>query len=62
MAKRGPKTSWQDRVRYQRNRCPNRLRPWQVAELFNADAFARWRGRPLNMLVTIHVEYLIIPA
>lgn len=53
MAKPGPKTSWQDTARYRRRRCPERLRPQEVAELFNADAFARWRAAPLNVFITI---------
>jgi hypothetical protein len=52
-SKPGPKTPWQNRVRYSRAKCESRLKPTQIENLSAADAFARWRGRPLNTFVTI---------
>jgi hypothetical protein len=52
-AKPGPRSPWQLRVRYQRSRCIERLKPNQIKNLSAADAFARRRGTPLNHFVTI---------
>src|SRR5437868_14953293 len=57
MAKRGPRTPWQERTRYLKARCPDRLKPNQVAELLAADAFARWQGFPLNAFATIRLPH-----
>jgi len=38
---------------YQRRRCDERLRPWQVDAILDADAMARRIGLPLNQFVTI---------
>lgn len=52
--KPGPRAAWQLRARYQRARCVERLKPNQIESLAAADAFAQWRGTPLNRFVTIH--------
>jgi hypothetical protein len=56
-ARRGPsgakRRAWQRKARYQRSRCPKRLRPWQIEGLFEADCFARSSGLPLNTFVTV---------
>jgi hypothetical protein len=52
-SKPGPSGAWQLRARYQRSRCIKRLKPNQIENLGAADAFARWRRRPLNTFVTI---------
>jgi hypothetical protein len=52
--KPGPKTKWWLKANYQRSRCIERLKPNQIQNLSAADAFARWRARPLNTFVTIH--------
>src|SRR5262245_7494945 len=50
-ASRGPsrarRQAWHRKTRYQRGRCYERLRPWQVDGLFEADSFARTIGLPL---------------
>jgi hypothetical protein len=51
--KRGPKTPWQRRARYLRRRCPERLKPNQIADLCAADGFARWQGFSLNYFATL---------
>jgi hypothetical protein len=50
---RARRRDWQKKARYQRSRCPKRLRPWQIENLFEADCFARSRGLPLNTFVTV---------
>ncbi len=45
--------AWQQKTSYQRGRCIDRLRPWQIDALFEADRFARSIGRPLNMFLTV---------
>lgn len=50
---RARRRDWQKKVRYQRSRCPKRLRPWQIESLFEADHFARRIGLPLNTFVTV---------
>ena len=56
-ARRGPsgakRRDWQKKARYQRSRCPKRLRPWQIENLFEADYFARSIELPLNTFVTV---------
>lgn len=52
--KPGPRTPWQNRVRYNRAKCEKRLKPSQIENLAAADMFARWLGTPLNRFVTIH--------
>ena len=51
--KSGPKTPWQNRVRYNRARCVERLKPSQIQNLASADAFSDRRGYKLNTFVTI---------
>ena len=51
--KRGPKTAWQKRVRYNRANCKERLKPCQVQNLTAADAFASFNGKLLNCFLTI---------
>jgi hypothetical protein len=51
--KPGPKTPWQRRVRYNRSRCLERLKPVQVVNLTEADAFAGTVNAPLNGFLTI---------
>lgn len=50
---RARRRAWQRKARYQRSRCPKRLRPCQVDGLFEADSFARSIGMPLNTFVTV---------
>ena len=50
---RARRRDWQKKARYQRSRCPKRLRPWQIEGLFEADYFARYSGLPLNTFVTV---------
>jgi hypothetical protein len=50
---RARRRAWQKKARYQRRRCPERLRPWQIENLFEADHFARCLGLPLNTFVTV---------
>jgi hypothetical protein len=50
---RARRRAWQTKARYQRSRCPERLRPWQIESLFEADYFARSIGLPLNTFVTV---------
>jgi hypothetical protein len=50
---RARRRAWQKKARYQRRRCPERLRPWQIENLFEADHFARCIGLPLNVFVTV---------
>jgi hypothetical protein len=45
--------AWQKKARYQRSRCPRRLRPCQIEGLFEADCFARSIELPLNTFVTV---------
>ncbi len=45
--------AWQRKAKYQRRRCRERLRPWQVEALFEADSFARALETPLNAFLTI---------
>jgi len=56
-ASRGPsrakRRAWHRKSCYQRGRCCERLRPWQVDGLFEADSFARTIGLPLNTFLTI---------
>lgn len=56
-ARRSPsgarRRAWQKKAQYQRTRCPERLRPWQIEGLFEADHFARVIGLPLNTFVTV---------
>jgi hypothetical protein len=56
-ARRGPsgakRRAWRTKARYQRSRCPKRLRPWQIEGLFEADCFARSIELPLNTFVTV---------
>ena len=56
-ARRGPsgakRSAWRTKARYQRSRCPKRLRPWQIEGLCEADCFARSRGLPLHTFVTV---------
>ena len=56
-ARRGPsgakRRAWRTKALYQRSRCPKRLRPWQIENLFEADCFARTIGLPLNTFVTV---------
>ena len=51
--KRGPKTAWQNRVRYNRAKCKERLKPCQIQNLTAADAFASFNGKLLNCFLTI---------
>lgn len=51
--KPGPKTPWQRRVRYNRARCVERLKPTQIENLTAADAFAGTLKTPLNGFLTI---------
>ena len=50
---RARRRAWQKNIRYQRSRCPERLRPWQIDGLFEADHFARVTGLPLNTFLTV---------
>ena len=50
---RARRRAWQKKTRYQRRRCPERLRPWQIENLFEADHFARCLGLPLNTFVSV---------
>ena len=51
--KPGPKTPWQRRVRYNRTRCIERLKPSQIENLTAADAFAGTLKAPLTGFLTI---------
>ncbi len=51
--KPGPKTPWQKRVRYNRARCLERLKPSQIQNLTEADFFSRSINAPLNGFLTI---------
>ncbi len=50
---RARRRAWQKKACYQRGRCPERLRPWQIEGIFEADYFARSIGLPLNTFVTV---------
>jgi hypothetical protein len=56
-ARRSPlgarRRAWQKKARYQRRRCLERLRPWQIENLFEADHFAQCLGLPLNTFVSV---------
>ena len=54
--KPGPKTQWQRRVRYNRARCIERLKPSQIVNLTTADVFAGRLGTPLNGFLTIKLS------
>ncbi len=51
--KRGPKTTWQNRVQYNRAKCELRLKPCQIHNLAAASAFASGIGKLLNCFLTI---------
>ena len=51
--KPGPKTPWQNRVRYNRERCLKRLKPSQIQNLTEADFFSGSCNAPLNGFLTI---------
>ena len=50
---RARRRDWQTKARYQRSRRPERLRPWQIENLFAANHFAGFIGLPLNTFVTV---------
>lgn len=50
---RARRRDWQKKARYQRSRQPERLRPWQIENLFAANHFAGFIGLPLNTFVTV---------
>ena len=50
---RARRRSWRTKAKYQRRRCPERLRPWQIDSLFEADILARLIGLPLNAFLTV---------
>lgn len=50
---RARRRAWQKKARYQRSRCPKRLRPWQIENLFEANHFAGCIGLPLNTFVSV---------
>ncbi len=51
--KPGPKTSWQNCIRYNRSKCLERLKPVEIVNISSADAFASRIGRRLNAFATI---------
>lgn len=59
--KRGPKTPWQNRVRYNRAKCEDRLKPCQIQNLAAADAYASWTGRRLNYFLTVKFSEIATP-
>lgn len=50
---RARRRDWQKKARYQRSRQPERLRPWQIENLFAANHFAGFIGLRLNTFVTV---------